>query len=160
MEKSQNINFSAKSSVIEKTQDKTKSNLILLALTVLITGISMLTSFQPIWANIPFNIVIPIIVLLKLKTVFFEKLKLSTLLVMRTLVVFAVLGVIPGDFYVNLVLVFLGINILEATFTDFRRKKYFNFVTGIVMTASVFLLKGLWLGKYYEATSKDRKSVV
>lgn len=155
MEKSKSITYLGKTSNRSKSQDKTKSNLVLLALTVIITGISMLTSFQPIWANIPFNIIIPIVVLLKLKTVFFEKLKLSTLLVMRTLVVFAVLGIIPGDFYVNLVLVFLGINILEATFTDFKRKKYFNFVTGIIMTGSVFLLKGLWLGKYYEASSNN-----
>lgn len=155
MEKSGKINFSSKTSVIEKDQSKVKSNVLLLVLTVIITGVSMLTSFQPLWANIPLNIIIPIIVLLKLKTVFFEKLKLSTLLIMRTLIVFAVLGVISGDFYVNLVLIFLGINILEATFTDLKRKKYYNVVTGLVMVASIFLLKGVWLGKYYVASSNN-----
>ena len=40
--------------------------------TLLIGGISLLTSFQPLWANIPFNVAAPILVLIFLKTVFFE----------------------------------------------------------------------------------------
>lgn len=135
-----------------------------LIFTGLILGISILTSFQPVWANIPFNIIIPILVLIFLKTVFFEKLKLSTLIVMRTLILFAVFGVFAGSIYVKIVLVFLVINILEATFTDLKKKKYFNFVTGILLAlstipvfwfSSVWVTAGssaaIWAGPYYYA---------
>lgn len=132
-----------------------------LILTVLITGVSILTSFQPVWANIPFNVIIPILVLIFLNTVFFEKLKLSTLIIMRFLIILAVFGVIPGNIYVKLVLVFLVINILEATLTDFKAKKYYNFVTGLVLAAgtipifwfsSEWITEGaIWGGPYYHA---------
>ena len=124
-----------------------------LLFSLLILGISMLTSFQPLWANIPMNIVIPIIVLIFLKTVFFEKLKLSTLIIMRALIVLAVLGVIKGDFYVKLVLIFLVINILEATLTDFKKKKYFNVATGLILAISVVTLQGVWMETYYVANT-------
>jgi len=126
---------------------------LFILLTLLITVLAMLTSYQPIWANIPINIILPIIVLLKLDTVFFEKLKLSTLLLMRVLIVFAVLGFVPGDLYVKIVLAFLCINILEATLTDLRKKKYCNVITGIALVVTVFLMKGTWLDYYYIATS-------
>jgi hypothetical protein len=127
------------------------SNLILIIMTGIFTALSMLTSYNPIWANIPINIIIPIIVLLKLKTVFFEKLKLSTLLLMRILVVFAALNLLNGQLYVKIVIIFLVINILEATITDLKRKKYFNFITGLILAISIFYMKGTWFGKYYDA---------
>lgn len=135
-----------------------------LIFTGLILAISILTSFQPVWANIPFNVIIPVLVLIFLKTVFFEKMKLSTLIVMRTLILFAVFGIFPGSIYVKIVLVFLVINILEATFTDFKKKKYFNFVTGILLALTTIPLfwfssiwvgsgEGIWGGPYYYANT-------
>lgn len=127
-------------------------NLLLVLLTALFTILTMLTSYNPIWANIPINVVIPIIVLLKLKTVFFEKLKLSTLVLMRALIVFAALGFLNGQLYVKIVLIFLAINIMEATLTDLKRKKYFNVVTGLLLTVSILAMNGTWFGKYYGAS--------
>ncbi|MEG0978412.1 MAG: hypothetical protein RSC30_01315 [Oscillospiraceae bacterium] len=132
---------------------KINQNLLLVILTVLFAGLAMLTSYNPVWANIPINVIIPIVVLIKLKTVFFEKLKLSTLVVMRLLVVFAALNILDGQFYVKIVLIFLVINILEATLTDLKKKKYWNVVSGIALAVSIFWMNGTWLdeGKYYVA---------
>lgn len=121
--------------------------------TACVLGVSMLTSYYPIWGNVPLNVIPAVLVLIYLKPVFFEKLKLSTLVIMRTLIVLAVLDVIPGQTYVKLVLIFLIINILEATFTDFKHKQYFNFVTGLVLAASVLLLNGAWEGGLYSANA-------
>ena len=49
--------------------------------TVLICFVSMLTSYFPLWVNVVVNVVLPLIVLFKLKTVMFERLKLSTLVI-------------------------------------------------------------------------------
>lgn len=125
--------------------------------TACVLGVSMLTSYQPIFGNILLNVIPALLVLIYLDPVFFEKLKLSTLVIMRTLIVLAVLNVIPGQVYVNLVLIFLIINIMEATITDFKHKQYYNFVTGLILTGSVFLLKGYWEGGLYSAKA-DRTS--
>ena len=116
---------------------------------IVITVVSFLTSYFPIWANIPVNVVLPFLVLIFLKTVFFEKLKLSTLIVLRTVIVVAVFldyfANIGGIWFVYVVLVFLSINILEATFTDLKYKKYFNFETGLVLAASVLAFAPSWI---------------
>lgn len=110
-----------------------------------ITVVSILTSFFPVWANLPINIILPIVMLLKMPMVRFERVKLSTLLVMRTLILLPVFGLMTGPFYVKLVLVFLIINILEATFSDLLKSHlYFNFITGLVLAASVLCLGGTW----------------
>ncbi|SHI53492.1 hypothetical protein SAMN05444401_0931 [Clostridium amylolyticum] len=119
--------------------------------TATVLGTALLTAYNPIWANVPLNVIPAVLVLLFLKPVFFEKLKLSTLIIMRTLIVFAVAELIPGQTYVNVVMVFLAINILEATFTDLKHKQYFNFVTGLVLAVSVIVLKGTWEGGIYSA---------
>ena len=116
---------------------------------IVITVVSFLTSYFPIWANIPVNVILPFLVLIYLKTVFFEKLKLSTLIILRTAIVAAVFidyfANIGGLWFVYVVLAFLIINILEATFTDLKYKKYFNFVTGLVLAASVLALAPSWI---------------
>ncbi len=116
---------------------------------IIITVVSFLTSYFPVWANIPVNVVLPFLVLIFLKTVFFEKLKLSTLIILRTVIVAAVFidyfAHINGLWFVYVVLAFLIINILEATFTDLKYKKYFNFVTGLVLAASVLALAPSWI---------------
>ncbi len=137
--------------ILDSPVKKINQNLLMVLLTALFAGLAMLTSYNPIWANIPINIVIPIIVLLKLKTVFFEKLKLSTLVLMRILVVFAVLNILDGQLYVKIILIFLAINILEATITDLKKKKYFNVITGILLTVSILTMSGTWFGNFYDA---------
>lgn len=64
---------------------KINQNLGLILLTAFFTGIALLTMFFPLAANIPINIIIPVIILARLNMVFFERLKLSTLILMRTI---------------------------------------------------------------------------
>lgn len=94
-----------------------------------------------------FNIVLGIIVLIAMKPVFFETLKLSTLLVGRFIVLFACFGLLPGPIFVIIVLGLYIINILEATMTDFfKNKQYFNGVSGLFVAigASAFFLGSTW----------------
>lgn len=113
---------------------------------LIIFGVTMLTSFFPLWANVPFNIIFPILVLLTKPTVMFEKLKLTTLIIMRTLIILVLFNVMPAPIFYKLILIFLIINILEATFTDLlKNKMYFNFVTGLVLAVSVLCLGAMWI---------------
>lgn len=138
-------------------KSKLKQVVIWYMFSAAIIGTALLTSYNPVWANIALNIIPAILVLVFLKPVFFEKMKLSTLILMRVLIVLAVFNVIPGKLYVNIVLLFLIINILEATFTDLKHKQYFNFVTGLVLATGVLALNGTWQGGLYSA---DGKTVV
>lgn len=122
---------------------------ILLEVIVLLCLITVLTVFQPVYAGILLNVAIPILVMLSLKLVFFEKLKLSTLLVMRILIIFPVLGLMDGNLFIKIQIIFLAINILEATITDFKRKKICNGITGIFLAITVFLLGSKWMGNYF-----------
>lgn len=137
------------SELLVKKELKLQQFIIWFMFTSSILGISFLTAYNPIWANLSFNVIPAVLVLIFLKPVFFERLKLSTLILIRTLIVFAVLNVIPGSTYVRIVLIFLIINILEATLTDFKHKQYFNFISGLVLAAGVLLLKGSWQGGIY-----------
>ena len=115
--------------------------------TVTILGVSVLTSKFQAYGNIFFNIVLGIIVLIAMKPVFFETLKLSTLLVGRFIVLFACFGLLPGPIFVIIVLGLYIINILEATMTDFfKNKQYFNGVSGLFVAigASAFFLGSTW----------------
>ena len=115
--------------------------------TATILGVSVLTSKFHVYGNIPFNIVLGIIVLFAMKPVFFETLKLSTLLVGRVLCIFACFALIPGPIFVVVVLGLYIINILEATMTDFfKNKQYYNGVSGIFVAigASAFFLGSTW----------------
>jgi len=115
--------------------------------TVTILGVSVLTSKFQAYGNIFFNIVLGIIVLIAMKPVFFETLKLTTLLVGRFIVLFACFGLLPGPIFVIIVLGLYIINILEATMTDFfKNKQYFNGVSGLFVAigASAFFLGSTW----------------
>lgn len=68
----------------------------------LFTATALLTMFQPIWANIPLNIIIPILLLIFMKMVFFERMKLTTLICMRLLVVVTIFGLFSGETCVKL----------------------------------------------------------
>lgn len=118
----------------------------LIMFTAAITGMALLSAFYPIWGNVPLIVIPSILTLIFAKPVFFEKLKLTTLLIMRILVVLAALRLFNPQVYVDVILLMLIINILEATFTDlFRYKKIWNGISGIALAVGVIALKGVWL---------------
>ena len=113
--------------------------------TALICIVSMLASYFPLWVNVIVNVLLPVLVLLKLKMVMFEKLKLSTLVLMRALILLPIFGIMSGELFVKIVLVFLVINCMEATLTDLlKNHQPYNFVTGLVLSLSVLTLAGKW----------------
>ena len=113
--------------------------------TASICGMGLAAALFPIEGNVPLIVIPSILVLLFSKPVFFERLKLTTLVVMRILIVFAALNLFSKQLYVNAILIMLMVNILEATLTDiFRYKKYINGISGIVLTVAVCALSGVW----------------
>jgi hypothetical protein len=121
-------------------------NILLLILTISFTATSMLASAQPILVNILVNVLLPTVIMIVCRMVFFEKMKLATLMLLRIAIVFAVFNILNRQFFVTLVLIFLAINILEATFTDiFRYKKYLNGISGLALAASIVFLRGSWI---------------
>ena len=102
--------------------------------TAAITGMAILAAFYPVQGNVPLIVIPSILVLIFCKPVFFERLKLTTLLTMRILIVLAALRVFNPQVYVDCIMLMLIVNILEATFTDLLRyKKYFNAVSGFAL---------------------------
>jgi len=121
-------------------------SILLLILTIAFTATSMLASAQPILVNILVNVFLPTVIMIFCRMVFFEKMKLATLMLLRIAIVFAVFNILNRQLFVTLVLIFLAINILEATFTDiFRYKKYFNGISGLALAASIVFLRGSWI---------------
>lgn len=131
---------------LQQQGEHRNQNILLAILTFAFTATSMLAAAQPILVNIAVNVLLPIAIMVFGKLVFFERLKLTTLTVLRVAIIFAVFNILDRQLFVNIVLIFLVINILEATFTDiFRYKKYWNGITGLVLAGSVFFLRGSWL---------------
>lgn len=112
---------------------------------VTMLAVAMLTAQFPTWANLIFNVLCGVLVLIFTTSVMFEKLKLTTLLTLRFVIaLFAFFGW-NGQIYTDFVLLLLIINILEATFTDFlKNKQYWNGVSGIFLALGVLGLKGEW----------------
>lgn len=109
---------------------------------------TFLVGYFPIYVNVIIAVLIPVLELLFLKLVMFERLKLSTLVIVRLLIFFPIFmpDKFPGGVFVQVVLAFLMINIFEATFTDLlKNKMYYNFVTGLVLGLVVLLFSGQWL---------------
>ncbi len=128
-----------------KSSEK-KPFLAWLIFTVVLVSATFLTSYFPLWANVPINVILPIIVLFAFKMVMFERLKLSTLVIMRALILLVLFNVLDGQIFTKIVLAFFVINILEATMTDLlKNKQPYNFVSGLVLTLSVFTLWGSWI---------------
>ena len=134
---------------MEQLQIKNKGSEVLfkwIMFTAAITGMAIISAFYPIHANVPLVVIPSILVLIYAKPVFFEKLKLITLLTMRILNVFAAMLLFNPQVYVDIVMLMLIVNILEATFTDlFRYKKIYNGISGIALAIGVITLRGTWL---------------
>ncbi len=129
--------------------DKLDSMVLLFVFTVVLIIATIISSFNPIWGNIPLTIVLPLIVLASLKLVFFEKLKISTLIIIRILILLPIFGLWDGHSFVKIILPFMGINILEASLVDFKRKKYYNAITGIALILTLLLMTSSWFDTYY-----------
>ncbi len=140
-----------------KQQTNTRVEVIIkwIMFTAAITGMAIISAFYPIYGNVPLIVIPSILVLIFAKPVFFERLKLTTLLVMRILIVFAALRFFNPQVYVDFIMLALIVNILEATFTDLvRYKKYYNAISGFALALGVISLRGLWqydtpIGDYY-----------
>jgi len=126
-----------------------------LMFTAAILFMAIMAMFYPVEANIPLIVIPSILVLIFAKPVFFEKMKLTTLVIMRIIIVFAAFRLFNPQIYVEVILLMLIINILEATFTDLlKHKKYFNAISGFALALGVIALKGSWaygapIGNYY-----------
>lgn len=142
-----------------QTAEKRKADMIVkwVMFTASITGMALMAGFYPVYGNVPLIVIPSILVLIFSKPVFFEKLKLSTLLSMRIIIVAAAFRLFNPQVYVDVIMLMLIVNILEATFTDLlRHKKYFNAVSGFAVAIGVITLRGLWqfdapFGDYYLA---------
>lgn len=128
---------------------KTNKTLSLILLTALISVVTVLAVFHPLAGNLPFTVILPIVVLSVLNLVFFEKLKLSTLIITRILILLPVLGYWNGDSFVKIILPFMAVNILEASIVDWKRGKKYNATTGFAMIATLLLMTSSWHGYFY-----------
>ncbi|MBP8855072.1 MAG: hypothetical protein KBG54_01040, partial [Oscillospiraceae bacterium] len=72
--------------------------------TAAITGMAVISVFQPIYANVTMIVIPSILVLILAKPVFFEKMKLTTLLTMRIVIVFAALRWFNPQVYVDVIM--------------------------------------------------------
>lgn len=130
--------------------------------TAAITGMAIVSAFYPIAGNIPLIVIPSILVLLFAKPVLFERLKLTTLIVMRIVVVFAAIRLFNPQIFVDCILLALIVNILEATFTDLlKHKKYYNAISGFALAIGVIALRGSWaygapIGNYYLVTGATK----
>lgn len=134
---------------MSKTLEKKKPNIDIfekwIMFTAAITGMAILSAFYPVWGNIPLIVLPSIFVLVFSKPVFFEKMKLTTLVTMRIVTVFAALRFFNPEAYVDMILLALIVNILEATFTDLlKAKKICNAISGFALAAAVATLDGHW----------------
>ena len=144
---------------IENSPKTGKADILIkwIMFTAAITGLALLAAFYPIAGNVPIIVIPSVLVLILAKPVFFERMKLMTLLFMRIVIIFAALLLFNPQVYVDVIMLMLIVNILEATFTDLLRyKRYYNAVTGFVLAFAVISLRGLWqwdapFGKYYLA---------
>lgn len=140
-----------------QTAEKRKADMIVkwVMFTASITGMALMSGFYPVYGNVPLIVIPSILVLIFSKPVFFERLKLTTLLSMRIIIVAAAFRLFNPQVYVDVIMLMLIVNILEATFTDLlRHKKYFNAVSGFAVAIGVITLRGLWqfdapFGDYY-----------
>lgn len=121
----------------------------MVAFTVILITVAVLTMYFPLAANIPINILLPLGVLIFGKFILFERIKILLLIPGRILIVITVLGFMSGGLLVAIIFWLLRLNILEATLQDLKTKRYFNAASGVLLIASSWSFSGYWNGVYY-----------
>lgn len=119
-----------------------------LYITALLLAVAVTGVYFPHWGNTLLLVAIPAVALF-VKGVFFEKLKLGTLIVGRILISLAAFALFPGEWLALIVVWLLRINILEAVIQDFSRKNIFNALSGLVLIATSFWMTTSWNGTWY-----------
>ena len=103
----------------------------------------------PIAAGVPLCVLAPAWVLVTGRVQGFARLKLATLLISRSMVPLAVLGLFPGPLAANIVLFFYRINIAEAVVEDFRKRHWANGCAGAVVLFFTAFVHVEWMQTYY-----------
>lgn len=114
-----------------------------------LTAVAALTVHYPVWANIPINIGIPLLIIIFGAAKSFEKLKLSTLIWGRILIAVAALGILNGQLAVEIIFWLLRLNILEAMYEDGKKRNYPNILSGLFVLIGTFAFSGTWIEKYF-----------
>ncbi|MDC7220081.1 MAG: hypothetical protein PQJ59_09085 [Spirochaetales bacterium] len=104
---------------------------------LIMTGI---TSFIPLWGNLVFAVLFPILVLLTKKMVPFEKIKLSTLLIGRILTILTAVSLLPSRWLILVIAGLMYVNVAEATISDLIKKRWMNVISGIAILATTHIL--------------------
>ena len=120
-----------------------------LGLFVALTIAAVAATRFPLAAGIPLCVLGPAFILATGRVETFARLKLATLIVGRTLVPCAVLGLIGGPVVEMAVLWLYRINILEAVVEDARKGRYANALAGFAIVSSTALIAIRWVGEYY-----------
>ncbi|MDF3054547.1 MAG: hypothetical protein K0Q74_454 [Gammaproteobacteria bacterium] len=127
------------------------SFIIFILLLFVTTGITVL---YPTTFNVLINILLPIMVLIKLRAVLepFAIVKVATLIVGRTLIPLTIVGAFPIEWFLVVTIYLFRINILEIILMDVSKKYVKNAVLGLVVLASTWLFYIEWQGFYYTYT--------
>ncbi len=130
-------------------------------LTLAFTFSAIITVYYPVLFNIPINVILPLILVLTFKCVFFERLKLATLIIVRLLILLPVFGLMEPVTFIIIVLVFMAINIMEAGFTDFfKAKQYYNFISAVALALGCYWLRDFsWISSEPGVLSHARYSM-
>lgn len=112
---------------------------------LLLAAISVASFTFPLAIGVPLTIVLPTVVLVAVKAIAFERLKLATMIVGRVLYTLTVLGIMPVKVFIPLLIWILRVNILEAVAADVSIKRYGNAVAGVALVVSSLWLDGAWV---------------
>jgi hypothetical protein len=119
--------------------------LIFLLFTISLTVFSFLSVYNPLTIGLVACVFLPTYVLFSAQPERFEKVKIITLIVSKTLFVLTVLTIIPTGIFTFLVIWSLRLNILEAIYQDFAIKKYLNMFSGLIILIATFGLNCFWV---------------
>jgi len=112
-----------------------------LLLLIIMTILSSIAALIPLWGNGLLTVTLPLIILISGKEMVpFERIKLSTLVVGRILVMLTALYIIPGSGLIKILVVLLYVNIMEAIISDFRKKSFFNVFSGLALIVTTHIL--------------------
>lgn len=118
----------------------------LFAYLLAILGMTVSASFFPVWGNAVFAVIAPLVVLITVPMVRFERVKLTTLLVGRTLTLLTALYLFPDTWLLIIVAVLMYLNVAEAVLSDARKRRWANVLAGVAVLATTHLLfDAIWV---------------